>query len=72
MEAYFSSLFEDIRYERSLNLLKSLPVPDILKPSKFIDDEKYILKKSCSGKITPSKMFKGIFCFTITRLVYSV
>ena len=31
MEAYSSSLLEDIRYERSLKLLLSLLEPDILK-----------------------------------------
>ena len=47
MEAYFSNLFEDIRYERSLILLLSLTDPDILKQSKLTDDEINIIKKSC-------------------------
>ena len=44
MEAYFSKLFEDIRYERSLILLLSLTDPDILKQSKITDDEINIIK----------------------------
>ena len=36
---YFSSLFEDVRHERSLILLVSLTDPDILRQSKFTDDE---------------------------------
>ena len=40
MENYFSNLFENIYYERSLMLLLSLTDPDILKQSKFTDDEK--------------------------------
>ena len=44
MEAYFSSLFEDVRHERSLILLLSLTDPDILKQSKFTDDEIDIIK----------------------------
>ena len=37
MEAYFNTIFEDIRYERSLVLLLSIVEPDILKPSTFTD-----------------------------------
>ena len=48
MEAYFATLFEDIRHERSLILLLSLTDPDILKQSKFTDDEINIIQKSCS------------------------
>ena len=44
MEAYFSTMFEDVRHERSLKLLLSLADPDILKQSKFTDDEKNIIK----------------------------
>ena len=58
MEAYFSSLFEDIRHERSLIILLSLTDPDILKQSKFTDDE-INTKKSCSRKITQTKNIKG-------------
>ena len=39
MEANFSNLFEDVRHERSLIILLSLTGPDILKQSKFTDDE---------------------------------
>ena len=39
MEAYFNTIFEDVRYERSLILLLSLTEPDILKQSKFNDYE---------------------------------
>ena len=39
MEAYFNTIFEDIRHERSLILLLSLTEPDILKQSKFTNDE---------------------------------
>ena len=44
MENYFSNLFEDVRHERSLILLLSLTDPDILKQSKFTDDEIDIIK----------------------------
>ena len=39
MEAYFATMFEDVRLERSLILLLSLTDSDILKQSKFTDDE---------------------------------
>ena len=70
MEQYFSNLFEVIRHERSLILPLSLAASDILKQSKFTDDEKKYNKKFCSRKITPSKTFEGIFCYTIIRTKY--
>ena len=44
MEAYFNTIFEDVRHERSLVLLLSLVEPDILKQSKFLDHEIEIIK----------------------------
>ena len=44
MEAYFNTIFEDVRHERSLILLLSLVDPDILTQSKFTDDEIDIIK----------------------------
>ena len=39
MEAYFSTMFEDVRHERSLILKLSLTDPDTLRQSKFTNDE---------------------------------
>ena len=44
MEPDFSYLFEDVTHEWSLVLLLSLRDPDILKQSKFTDDETIIKK----------------------------
>ena len=44
MEASFSNLFKDIRYERSFNLLLSLTDPDIIKQIKITDDEIIVQK----------------------------
>ena len=44
MEAYFATIFVDVRHERSLIILVSLTDPDILKQSKFTDDELNIIK----------------------------
>ena len=39
MEACFSNLIQNIRYEKSLIILPSIVEPDILKQSKFTVDE---------------------------------
>ena len=44
MEAYFNTIFEDVRHERSLLLLLSLTDPDILKQSKLTDVEINLIK----------------------------
>ena len=44
MEAYFVTIFEDGRHGRSLSLLLLLTDPDILRQSKFTDQEKSIIK----------------------------
>ena len=44
MEAYFNTIFEDVRHERSLILLLSLVEPSILKQSKFTGHEIEIIK----------------------------
>ena len=51
MEAYFATIFEDIRHERSLLLLLSLSDSDILKQREFIDHEIDSIIKPCSREI---------------------
>ena len=58
MEAYFSNLFEDVRHERSLFLLISLTDPDMLKQSKFTDDEKNIIKNLALEKLHRQRILK--------------
>ena len=58
MEAYFNTIFEDIRHERSLILLLSLTDPDILKQSKFTDDEKIIIKSLALEKLHRQRILK--------------
>ena len=58
MEAYFSNLFEDVRHERSLILLLSLTDPDILKQSKFTDDEIEIIKNLALAKLYRQRILK--------------
>ena len=58
MEAYFNTIFEDVRHERSLILLLSLTDPDILKQSKFTDDEIEIIKKIALEKVHRQRILK--------------
>ena len=60
MEAYFNTIFEDIRYERSLILLLSLTEPDILTQSKFNDYEVEIIENIALEKIFRQKNLKEI------------
>ena len=58
MENYFAYLFENIYHERSLILLLSLTDPDILKQSKFTDDEIEIIKNLALEKLYRQRIFK--------------
>ena len=58
METFFSDLFEDLRYERSLVLVLSITDPDTLKLSKFTDDEVNIIKSLALEKKHREKMLK--------------
>ena len=58
MEAYFNTIFEDIRHERSLILLLSLIEPGILKQSKFLDHEIDIIKSIALEKIHRQRILK--------------
>ena len=44
MEAYFNTIFEDVRHERSSKLLLTLTDPSILRQSKFTNNEIEIMK----------------------------
>ena len=58
MEQYFSNLFDDIRHERSLILLLSLTDSDILRQSKFTDDEIEIIKNLALEKLHRQRILK--------------
>ena len=58
MEEYFTTIFEDVRHERSLILLLSLTDPDILKQSKFTDDEINIIKSLALEKLHRQRILK--------------
>ena len=65
MEAYFATIFEDVRHERSLLILLSLTDPDILKQSKFTDDEINIIKDLALGKLHRRRILKEYHAVSI-------
>ena len=65
MEQYFNTIFEDIRYERSVILLLSLTESDILKQSKFNDHEIEIIKNIALEKIFRQKNLKEIIAMDL-------
>ena len=60
MEQYFKTIFEDVRYERSIILLLSSVEPDILKQSKFNDHEINIIKNIALEKLHRQRNLKEI------------
>ena len=58
MEAYFNTIFEDVRHERSLILLLSLVEPSILKQSKCTDNEIEIIKNLALEKLHRQRILK--------------
>ena len=58
MENYFIKLFDNIHYERSIILLLSLTDPDILRQSKFTDDEINIIRNLALGKLHRQRILK--------------
>ena len=60
MEAYFNTIFEDVRHERSLIFLLSLTDPDLLKQSKFTDHETDNIKNIAPEKLHRQRNLKEI------------
>ena len=65
MEQYFATIFEDVRHERSMMLLLSLISPDILKQSKFTDDEIIIIKNLALEKLHRQRILKEHHAVTL-------
>ena len=65
MEAYFNTIFEDVRHERSLILLLSLVEPDILKQGKFTDHEIEIIKNIALEKLHRQRILKEVVAMDI-------
>ena len=58
MEAYFNTIFEDVRHEASLIFLLGLVEPSILKQSKFTDHEIEIIKNLALEKLHRQRILK--------------
>ena len=71
MEQYFNTIFEDIRYERSLILLLSLIEPNILHQSKFTEHEIEIIKNLVLEKIHRQKNLKEIVALELLEKHFS-
>ena len=65
MEAYFNTIFEDIRHERSLILILSLVEPGIMKQSKFTDHEIEIIKNLALEKLHRQRILKEYHAMTL-------
>ena len=65
MEAYFNTIFEDVRCERSLILLLSLTDSDILRQSKFTDHEIDIIKNIALEKLHRQRNLKEIIALDL-------
>ena len=58
MEAYFSTMFEDLRHERKIFLLLSATDPDFSRQTKFTDDETDIRKNLVLEKLYRQRFLK--------------
>ena len=71
MESYFATMFEDVRHERSLILLLSLMDPDILKQSKFTDNEIEIIKNLALEKLHRQRILKEVVAMDLLEKQFS-
>ena len=71
MESYFATEFEDVRHERSLILLLSLTDPDILKQTKFTDDEIKIIKNLALEKLHRQRILKEYVAASLSEKHFS-
>ena len=58
MEKYFSTLFEDVRYERRVILVLSLTDEGILNQNGFTEDEIKIIKNIALQKVHKQRIIK--------------
>ena len=72
MEAYFNTIFEDVRHERSLILLLSLVEPDILKQSNFLNHEIEIIKNIALEKLERQRNLKEIIAMDLLEKQFSI
>ena len=71
MEQYFNNIFEDIRYERAIILLLSLTDSDILRQSRFNNDEIDIIKNIALEKLHRQRNLKEIIALDLLEKQFS-
>ena len=71
MEAYFNTIFEDVRHERSLFLLLGFVEPDILKQSKFTDHEIEFIKNLALEKLHRQRILKAVVAMDLLEKQFS-
>ena len=71
MEQYFNTSFEDIRREISLILFLDIVQPDILKQSKFTEDEIEIIKNIALEKLHRQRNLKEIIALDLLEKQFS-
>ena len=71
MEQYFATMFEDVRHERSLILILSLIDPDILRQSKFTDDEIEIIEDLSLEKLHRQRILKEVAAMDLLEKQFS-
>ena len=65
MENYFTKLFDNIHYERSVILLLSLTDLDILRQTKFTNDEVEIIKILALEKLNRQRILKEYYALQL-------
>ena len=67
MEAYFDSIFEDVRHERWLIVLLPIVEPDILRQSNFLNHEIEIIKNITLEKLHRQSNLKEIIALDLLK-----
>ena len=71
MEAYFTTIFEDVRHEPSPILLLSLVEPGILRQRKFLDHDIDIIKNIALEKLHRQRNLKEIIALELLEKQFS-
>ena len=71
MEAYFNTVFEDVRHDRGLFLLLGLFEPDVLRQSRVLDQEIEIIKNIALEKLHRQRNLKQIFALELLEKQFS-
>ena len=71
MEAYFNTIFQNVRHERSLKFLLSIVEPDILRQSKFLDHEIEIFKNIALETLHRQRNLKELIALELLKKNFS-